>query len=363
VHKKLRIEAAALRVQKNFRRYVDRKSFVTTRSSTIVLQTGLRAMIARSEFRLRRQRKAAIVLQAHWRGRQAFSYYTRLQKAAIVTQCAWRCRLARRELRMLKMAARDTGALKDAKNKLEQRVEELSLRLHLEKRLRTDLEEAKVQEVAKLQEALHTMRLQLKETTAMVVKEQEAARVAIEEASSVNKEPVVVEDTEKIDSLSNEIDRLKGLLSSETHKADEAQHAYQSALVQNEELCKKLEEAGRKIDQLQDSVQRFQEKVFSLESENKVLRQQTLTISPTTRALALRPKTTIIQVLVDTGYVFTLNFLTVNMTFLIFPWNFRELRRRILSPMEKQHNFRNLKLRIGPRNRLIRNSRKIKSCY
>jgi myosin-5 len=196
---------------------------------------------------------------------------------------------------MLKMAARDTGALKDAKNKLEQRVEELSLRLHLEKRLRTDLEEAKVQEVAKLQEALHTMRLQLKETTAMVVKEQEAARVAIEEASSVNKEPVVVEDTEKIDSLSNEIDRLKGLLSSETHKADEAQHAYQSALVQNEELCKKLEEAGRKIDQLQDSVQRFQEKVFSLESENKVLRQQTLTISPTTRALALRPKTTIIQ--------------------------------------------------------------------
>lgn len=66
-----------------------------------------------------------------------------------------------------------------------------------------------MQEVAKLQEALHTMRLQLKETTAMVVKEQEAARVAIEEACSVNKEPVVVEDTEKIDSLSNEIDRLK----------------------------------------------------------------------------------------------------------------------------------------------------------
>ncbi|KAG7592025.1 Myosin head motor domain [Arabidopsis thaliana x Arabidopsis arenosa] len=295
VHKKLRIEAAALRFQKNFRRYVDRKSFVTTRSSTIVLQAGLRAMIARSEFRLKRQTKAAIVLQAHCRGRQAYSYYTRLQKAAIVTQCAWRCRLARRELRMLKMAARETGALTDAKNKLEKRVEELTWRLQLEKRLRTDLEEAKVQEVAKLKEALHTIRLQLKETTAMVVKEQEAARVASEEACSVNKEPIVVEDTEKIDSLSNEIDRLKGLLSSETHKADEAKQAYRSALVQNEELSKKLEEAGRKIDQLQDSVQRFQEKVFNLESENKVLRQQTLTISPTTRALALRPKTTIIQ--------------------------------------------------------------------
>lgn len=66
-----------------------------------------------------------------------------------------------------------------------------------------------MQEVAKLQEALNTMHLQLKEATAMVVKEQEAARIAIEEASSVNKEPVVVEDTKKIDSLSNEIEKLK----------------------------------------------------------------------------------------------------------------------------------------------------------
>ncbi|KFK43939.1 hypothetical protein AALP_AA1G194000 [Arabis alpina] len=295
LHKKLKIEAAALRFQKNFRRYIDRKSFVTTRSSTIMLQTGLRAMIARNEFRLRRQTKAAIVVQAHWRGQQAYSYYTRLQKAAIATQCAWRCRLARRELRMLKMAARETGALKDAKDKLEKRVEELTWRLQLEKRLRTDLEEGKVQEVAKLQEALHTMRSHLEEASAMVIKEQEAARIAIEEASRVNKEPPVVENTEKIDSLNNEIERLKGLLLSETNKADEAKQASHSALVQNEELNKKLEEAGRKIDQLQDSVQRFQEKVSNLESENKILRQQSLSISPTTRALALRPKTTIIQ--------------------------------------------------------------------
>lgn len=73
----------------------------------------------------------------------------------------------------------------------------------------TDLEEAKLQEVAKLQEALRTMRSQLKEASVMVLKEQEAAQIAIEEASSVNKKPVVVEDTEKIKSLSNEIEKLK----------------------------------------------------------------------------------------------------------------------------------------------------------
>lgn len=50
---------------------------------------------------------------------------------------------------------------------------------------------------------------------------------------------------------------MQGMLSSETHRADEATQAYRSALVQNEELSKRLDEAGKKINQLQDSVQRF----------------------------------------------------------------------------------------------------------
>lgn len=41
---------------------------------------------------------------------------------------------------------------------------------------------------------------------------------------------------------------------------------------------------------------RLAEKVSNLESENQVLRQQALAISPTAKALAARPKTTIIQV-------------------------------------------------------------------
>lgn len=136
LYEQLRREAAALKIQKNFRRYIARKSYLTVRSSAITLQTGLRAMTARNEFRFRKQTKAAIIIQAHWRCHQAYSYYKSLQKAIIVTQCSWRCRVARRELRKLKMAARETGALKEAKDKLEKRVEELTWRLQLEKRLR-----------------------------------------------------------------------------------------------------------------------------------------------------------------------------------------------------------------------------------
>jgi myosin V len=76
--------------------------------------------------------------------------------------------------------------------------------------LQTDLEEAKAQEIAKLQETLHDMQLQVEEAKAMVVKEREAARKAIEEAPPVIKEtPVLVEDTEKINSLTAEVEQLK----------------------------------------------------------------------------------------------------------------------------------------------------------
>jgi len=76
--------------------------------------------------------------------------------------------------------------------------------------LQTDLEEAKAQEIAKLQETLHDMLLQVEESKAMVVKEREAARKAIEEAPPVIKEtPVLVEDTEKINSLTAEVEQLR----------------------------------------------------------------------------------------------------------------------------------------------------------
>ncbi|GMY34657.1 myosin-17-like isoform X1 [Fagus crenata] len=304
LYQQLRQEAAALKIQKNFRRYSARKAYLTVLSSAITLQTGLRAMTARNEFRLRKKTKAAIIIQANWRCHQAYSYYKSLQNAAIVSQCGWRCRVARRELRMLKMAARETGALKEAKDKLEKRVEELTWRLQLEKRLRTDLEEAKAQEIAKLQEALHAMLVQVEEANSMVIKEREAARKAIEEAPPVIKEtPVIIQDTQRVESLTAEVERFKALFQSETQIVEEAKQAYAVEQAKNAELTRKLGDAEKKVDQVQDSVQRLEEKLSNLESENQVLRQQALAISPSGKALSARPKTTIIQRSPENGNV------------------------------------------------------------
>ncbi|WJZ97742.1 hypothetical protein VitviT2T_016323 [Vitis vinifera] len=304
LYEQMRREASAVRIQKNLRRYTARKSYLTVWSTAITLQTGLRAMTARNEFRFRKQTKAAILIQAHLRCHRAYSYYKSLQKAAIVSQCGWRRRVARRELRKLKMAARETGALKEAKDKLEKRVEELTWRLQFEKRLRTDLEEAKAQEIAKFQDALHEMQLQVEEANARVIKEQEAARKAIEEAPPVIKEtPVIVQDTEKIDLLTAEVESLKALLLSESKAAEEARKASTDAEARNAELVKKLEDADRKMDQLQDSMQRLEEKLSNSESENQVLRQQALAMSPTRKAVSALPKPTIVQRTPENGNI------------------------------------------------------------
>lgn len=292
----LRREAAAVMIQKDFRCFVASKSYITLRASAVILQTGLRAMTARDEFRHRKQTKAAIYIQAYFRYYRAYSYYKSLQKAAIVTQCGWRRRVARKELRSLKMAARETGALKEAKDKLEKRVEELTWRLQLEKRLRTELEETKAQETAKLQEALRVMQIQIDEANAKVIKERELAKKAIEEAPPVVKEtPVIVQDTEKVDSLTAEVENLKSLLLNQKQETEEAKKSLMESDAKNAELLKKFEDAEKRAYQLQESTQRLEEKLSNIESENQVLRQQALTMSPTGKSMSARPRTMIIQ--------------------------------------------------------------------
>lgn len=74
----------------------------------------------------------------------------------------------------------------------------------------TDQEEEKAQEAAKYQDALLALQKQLEEADANILKEREAARKAIEEAPPVIKEtPVMVENTEKINMLMEEVENLK----------------------------------------------------------------------------------------------------------------------------------------------------------
>lgn len=76
--------------------------------------------------------------------------------------------------------------------------------------VQTDLEEAKSQEALKFQASLDAMQKKLDEANAIAVKEREAAKKAIDEAPAlVEEKEVVIEDTKKIESLTEQVDDLK----------------------------------------------------------------------------------------------------------------------------------------------------------
>ncbi|XAR58689.1 Myosin ATPase [Bertholletia excelsa] len=278
VYESMRREASSLRIQKDFRMHCARKAYKELCSSAVSIQAGMHGMAARDELRFRRQTKAAIVIQSHCRRYLDLLHYMKLKKAAITTQCAWRGRVARRELRKLKMAARETGALQAAKNKLEKQVEELTWRLQLEKRVRVDMEEAKSQENTKLQSALQEMQLQFKEAKEMLVKEREAVKKAAEQTPVIKEVPVV--DQAMMDKLAVENEKLKAMVSSLEKKIDETEKKYEETNKLSEERLKQAMEAESKLIQLKTCMQRLEEKISDLETENQILQQQPIFSTP-----------------------------------------------------------------------------------
>lgn len=272
VYESMRREASSIRIQRNLRMYLARKAYKELHFSAVSIQTGLRGMAARNELRFRRQTKAAIFIQSHCRKFLARLHYVKSKKAAVTIQCSWRRKVARKELKKLKMAARETGALQAAKNKLEKQVEELTWRLQLEKRMRADLEEAKTQENAKLQSALQDIQSQFKETKELLKKERETTKKVVETVPVVQEVQVV--DHELTNKLTSENEKLKALVSSLEKKIDDTEKKYEETNKLSEERLKQALDAETKIIQLKTAMQSLQEKVSDMASENQILRQK-----------------------------------------------------------------------------------------
>ncbi|PNT73745.1 hypothetical protein BRADI_1g00607v3 [Brachypodium distachyon] len=276
-YENLRREASSLKIQTFYRMRHERKKYRDICSASTTIQSGLRGMAARNKLRFFRQTKAAVIIQSQCRCHLARSRYVRLMKATITTQCAWRGKVARRELRQLKMAAKETGALQAAKSKLEKEVEELTWRLQLEKRIRSDMEEAKTQENKKLQLQLQELQLQFKDTKESLKREQEAAKAASEKAALV---PEIRVDATQVTELTAENERLKTLVSSLETKIKETEQRFEETEKVREQWLKKATDAESQINELKNTVQSLREKLTTAEADNSVLRQQAMKARP-----------------------------------------------------------------------------------
>ncbi|KAL6954496.1 hypothetical protein U1Q18_048534 [Sarracenia purpurea var. burkii] len=172
------------------------------------------------------------------------------------------------------MVAKETGALQAAKTKLENQVEELTWRLQLEKRMRVDIEEAKTRENVKLQSHLQEMQLQFEEIKELLIKEREAAKLAVEQTPVIQEVPVI--DHEMINNLGMENEKLKALVNSLEKKIDETEKKYEETSKLSEERLKQALEAESKIIQLKAAMQRLEEKLSDIETGDQILRHQAL---------------------------------------------------------------------------------------
>ncbi|KAI4986953.1 hypothetical protein ZWY2020_019583 [Hordeum vulgare] len=278
LYENLRRQAGALRIQTRYRMRQERNKFRDL-CSLDYYQCGLRGMAARKKLRFCRQTKAAVIIQTRCRCHLARSRYVKILKATLNTQCAWRGRIARKELRQLKMAAKETGALQAAKSKLEKEVEELTWRLQVEKRIRSDLEEAKeakIQENKKLQSQLQELQQQFKETKELLKKEQETSKAASEKVALV---PEIRVDATQVNELTAENEKLKTLVTSLETKIEETEQRFKETDQVREESLKKATEAESQLNQLKNAFLSL-EKLASAEAEIINLRQHAMKPRP-----------------------------------------------------------------------------------
>ncbi|MED6221447.1 hypothetical protein PIB30_054772 [Stylosanthes scabra] len=229
--------AAAISIQKYIRMCLKRCAYLELCSSAVIIQSHVRGFTTRERFLHGKEHRAATVIQAYWRMSKVRSAFKQHQASVVAIQCLWRRKQAKRELRRLKREANEAGALRLAKSKLEKQLDELTWRLHLEKKMRGSNEESKQMEISKLKKMLEALNLEL--------------------------------DAAKLDSLSA-FEKKYTNLELELMNAQKGRN----------EMVEKLREFEQKCSQLEQSVKSLEGKILNLEEENHVLRQKALSAAP-----------------------------------------------------------------------------------
>ncbi|XP_052169073.1 protein OPAQUE1-like [Oryza glaberrima] len=141
------LENAARHIQGRFRTFITRKEFVRTREASISIQSYCRGCLARKMYMVKREMAAAIIVQKYVRRWRLHRTYQQAHSAALLIQSCIRGFIARRYFSVIReqraalviQAANEADALREAKNKLEKKLDDLTLRLTLERRLRVSV--------------------------------------------------------------------------------------------------------------------------------------------------------------------------------------------------------------------------------
>ncbi|KAK9081486.1 hypothetical protein Syun_030810 [Stephania yunnanensis] len=273
--------AAAILIQKHARRWLFQCSYLQLYSAVSIIQASIKSFLIRKRFLYEKKDRAALMIQARWRifkVRSAFKHYLR---SVVAVQCLWRQKLAKREFRKLKREANEAGALRLAKTKLEKQLEDLTWRLHLEKRLRVNNDETKSAEISKLQNSLEILNSKL-DTTKMV-SASECKRSSLLQSQlelSLKEKSELEHKLDGMAELRKENALLKNLVDSLKEQNSALELELAKAQKDTDHTMEKLREVENNYFQLRENLQSMEGKLSNLANENHVLRQKALSSSP-----------------------------------------------------------------------------------
>uniref|UniRef100_A0ACD5YU73 Uncharacterized protein n=1 Tax=Avena sativa TaxID=4498 RepID=A0ACD5YU73_AVESA len=275
--------AAAIILQKYVRRLLLQRNYQEACSAALLIQSCIRGFIARRYFSAIREQKAALVIQSFWRKRKVAMLFQHYKQATIAIQCAWRQKLARKELRKLKMTANEAGALWEAKNKLEKKLDDLTLRLTLERRMRAAGEETKLVEISKRDKIIETLSAECAAAKSSARSEHDKNLLlqrqlddSLREIATLRSNKILKAEEEKQNS------NLKNIVKSLSEKNSLLEIELSTARKSSDNTMEKLKDVEGKCTHLQQNLVKLQEKLTNLENENHVLRNKAFNISPKT---------------------------------------------------------------------------------
>ncbi|KAG8375766.1 hypothetical protein BUALT_Bualt10G0134400 [Buddleja alternifolia] len=289
----MREAAAAIVIQKYFQRWFFRHAYMQLRCSSVLIQSSIRGFSTRRKFLYRKEERAATLIQARWRMFKVRSLYCNRQSNIIAIQSLWRRKMAKREFRKLKKEANEAGALRLAKTKLERQLEDLTWRLHLEKKIRVSNEEGKLVEISKLQKTVESLKLELDAAKLATLNEFNKNRVLERQLElSVKEKSASEREVVSLTEMRNENTLLKNSLNALSERNSILERELAQSKEDASSTIAKLREVEKTCSQLQLNLRSMEEKLLNVENENHILRQKTLNVSPrSTRAGFFKPIT------------------------------------------------------------------------
>ncbi|KAK4785743.1 hypothetical protein SAY86_002432 [Trapa natans] len=249
---------AAIVMQKYVRGWLRRCAYLMLPTAAITLQSNIRGFAIYDNFLCIRRQEAAILIQARWRMCKYRLAFRNRQASIIVIQCLWRKKLAKRVLNRLKQEANEAGALRLAKNKLEKQLDDVTLRLQLEKRLRASNEDAKSVEISKLRKKLESLILELDAAKLATINEINKNAVLQNRLELSSKEKYALErEIISISELKKENAHLKGSRDALERKNVSLELALTKTQKESIDAIEKLQEVEQKNSELQENVKRF----------------------------------------------------------------------------------------------------------